>query len=388
MKAHRFGWIVVALTLLLGLAHYVFPQRLAELRRSGAKRFLEEKERQTQEIEALRLRQREELAAARGGGMDAFLKNPELSVTQMLCQAAAQLVPEWSPEVAAEDFTDFELTLHVPAGPLAAPMRAFLKTYLPAFSSYLAVIRLVGEDGTFGEIDRVEIGQAERWLDDDEGLAWAMTGYWRDDDALAPDPEDTRPTPEDFEFDVEWVVGEDGKPALKLSRASGEPLLAPDTEADLSPKQAPPKEDATESLPDGPHEANLDPVAAAREFHSRHYNFYYLDDDLPRIKEFVTPEFYAAMDAFRKEGQVINFDPWLHAQDGYVSSPVDFRLASQTGAVAVVHMVYDFTLNETMVCTTALRFVRSAADSRWRLDELIGPEGWPLARIPAHDEKE
>lgn len=388
MKPVRWALIVLAVLALAIAGHLSSPSRLVQIRKEGADRVAAEKERQTKEIETLLLRQREELAAARGGGLDAFLKDPELSMTQMLCQAAAHLAPEWNPEVAAEDFTDFELTLHVPAGPLAAPMRAFLKSYLPAFGSYLAIIRLVSEGGTFGEVDRVEIRQAERWLNNDERLAWAMTGIWRDDEAPVADPTDDRPTPDDSEFDVQWVVGEDGKPALLLSRASGEPLLTGDTEDDLPPQQAAQEKAAAEKPPEGPREASLDPVTAAREFHANHYRFFDLEDDLPRIKEFVTPEFYDAMSRIKADGMVIDVDPWLHAQDGYVSSPVDFRLASQTGDVAVVHMAYDFTLNETEVYTTALHFVRSAADSRWRLDELIGPEGWPLARIPDNIEKE
>lgn len=379
MKTRHFVWIVISLALLLAFAHTGLPRRLVRLRQAGAERIAAEKERQAQEVEALRLRQQEELAEARGGGMDAFLKDPELSVTQMLCQAAAQLVPEWEPDVSVEDFTDFELALHVPPGPLSAPMRAFLKAYLPTFGPYLANIRLITGGGTFGEIDRVELAQAERWLDNDEWLAWVITGYWHGGEDPAEESEDIRPTPEDFEFDVEWTLGTDGEPTIRISRTSKGVLAMLDAETDGMSAEGP---------PGGPSEASLDPVAAAREFYVYHNEFYRLDDTLPRIKEFVTPEFYAAMDTCRQEGTVIDIDPWLHAQDGGLSSPIDFRLVRQTGDVAMVHMVYDFTLNETTVCTTALRFVRSAEDSRWRLDELYGREGWPLVRIQEYEDVE
>lgn len=135
--------------------------------------------------------------------------------------------------------------------------------------------------------------------------------------------------------------------------------------------------------------ARRDPIAVAKEIYSNHYDFVLLEEELSPAKDLLTPRFYDVLMRAKKqmaEGNLyIGMDVWTDAQDGYISGPVEFRVARQEKGTAVVHMVYDFKLEEVEKNTTMLMFVRSGADSRWRLDDLAGPEThsteWTFSRL-------
>lgn len=121
------------------------------------------------------------------------------------------------------------------------------------------------------------------------------------------------------------------------------------------------------------------PLAAARAWFERHYDFF--NDDPAPSRDLYAPALYELLRreyACTSQGELcaLDADPWLDAQDGQARDPH----YAQQGADAV-RLRYRFVLDPAgpvQVRSATLRF--SGAAGCWRAADLIGPDGRSLQR--------
>ncbi len=130
-----------------------------------------------------------------------------------------------------------------------------------------------------------------------------------------------------------------------------------------------------------------DPVLAAREFFTRHYDFYY--EDPARCEALLTPRLLRALkhhyDAFEQTRQTgpLDCDPWTNAQDGEISRPHGFTTLSAGGSEAVVRFDYTFALGpgNRSSQSVMMKFQRPAPGSPWLLADLVMPNKASLVAL-------
>lgn len=127
-----------------------------------------------------------------------------------------------------------------------------------------------------------------------------------------------------------------------------------------------------------------DPMVAAREFFEKHTDFYTLED-IGAVENAVTPEFYALLNRIISEGIPMGYHvsacAWMDNQDGWCKEDPVFTVARNDGRRAVVRMDNDFEIGSTVEPRgTLLTLEWDAADRRWRVADLEGPDGYPYVQ--------
>lgn len=141
------------------------------------------------------------------------------------------------------------------------------------------------------------------------------------------------------------------------------------------------------SIQHGPALATCDtknPAAFAQHFFEQHREFYH--QPTRRLDEVVTPAFRQALAAHYRctdaEGLChIDYDPWLGAQDGEISPPLEFSATAHRGDRATVRMTYRFVVAKPPGQRRQVTLLLQTApgDKCWRIDDLITPLGDSLA---------
>ena len=127
-----------------------------------------------------------------------------------------------------------------------------------------------------------------------------------------------------------------------------------------------------------------DPVSAATAFFEHHFDFYTLED-IGTVNKAVTPEFYALLNRIITEGIPMGYNvdacAWTDSQDGWFKGNPVFTVVRNDGRRAVVRMDYDYELGPTVEPRrTLLTLEWDAADRRWRVADLEGPDGYPFVQ--------
>jgi hypothetical protein len=128
----------------------------------------------------------------------------------------------------------------------------------------------------------------------------------------------------------------------------------------------------------------LEPNAAAQNFFTGHYDFYY--EDPTSCKALLTPRFYRALkheyEALSNTGQIgaLDCDPWINAQDGSISEPLSFETLKKDHSEASVRFNYTFRLGpkSARAQSVLLKFQRSPASAGWELADFIMPNSESL----------
>ena len=123
---------------------------------------------------------------------------------------------------------------------------------------------------------------------------------------------------------------------------------------------------------------------AAKYFYLSHKDFYYAEPK--NIKHLVAPKFYLALNEEHNcsadTGNLcaIDADPWIDAQDGELSEPINFENLTNLDTKAIVKMSYIFLLspNKKMPQTVTMHFERSKTNACWLLSDFITPNGGSL----------
>lgn len=120
--------------------------------------------------------------------------------------------------------------------------------------------------------------------------------------------------------------------------------------------------------------------AAAAKFLGSHYSFY--AEDPAKVQSVITPRFFKALElehnCARKEPCALDGDPWLDAQEGRMSSKVEYvkERASDTDAVIAIRYNFLLSFDDTPEKQEAkLVLQRGAAGECWLIGDLISPGG-------------
>lgn len=122
-----------------------------------------------------------------------------------------------------------------------------------------------------------------------------------------------------------------------------------------------------------------EPVAAAREFYAKHYDFYLLENNAG-VQGWVTPRLQGLLERLKATEDsgimVVELDMWTGGQDGWIKGKPDFTLVSNDGRIAFVRLDYDFELEDVERRSATLTLEWDAATRRWLVADLAGPETW------------
>ena len=130
-----------------------------------------------------------------------------------------------------------------------------------------------------------------------------------------------------------------------------------------------------------------DPNTAAKSFFTDHYDFYY--EDPTSCKALLTPRFFRVLkreyDALALTGGIgaLNCDPWMDAQDGYISKPYRFETLKNDHSEATVRFNYTFTLGpkSSHPQSVLLKLQRSSSSGGWQLADFIMPNNESLVEL-------
>jgi len=132
---------------------------------------------------------------------------------------------------------------------------------------------------------------------------------------------------------------------------------------------------------------HADPIVAAKNLFADHYEFYH-EDPTPR-KALLTLRFFRVLkhnaNAFKITGQVgaLDSDPWIDAQDGYISEPFIFETLKNNTSVAIVRFYYTFTLGpkSSRPQSVLMKFQSSSTSAGWQLADFIMPNNESLVDL-------
>lgn len=130
-----------------------------------------------------------------------------------------------------------------------------------------------------------------------------------------------------------------------------------------------------------------DPIAAANDFFTSHYDFYY--EDPARSKAVLAPRLFRILkhqyDAIESTGQIgaLDCDPWTNAQDGEIVQPYHFTTLESGEAEAVVRLNYtfDFGPKSRRAQSVVLKLQRSSPRARWQVSDFIMPNNESLVAL-------
>jgi len=170
--------LAAAIVCLLASLRWTASIRTAH-QRTVADELLELEEEYKQQVASRSREHRNELERAWGDAFAVSVKDPELTIEGMIQRAAESLVPQFRPRVCIDDFTAFDLTLHVPKDFDHGTIKLFLERAIPFLSRYLESVTFVTENRIRGVIDKFEIDHFTDWIQDESRFIAVIDGNWR-----------------------------------------------------------------------------------------------------------------------------------------------------------------------------------------------------------------
>ena len=120
------------------------------------------------------------------------------------------------------------------------------------------------------------------------------------------------------------------------------------------------------------------PVDLATHIFDEHYHFF-IDEQPEEFLGLATKEFSLLIDEHAACADthgicVIDYDPWLNAQDGYIDGDINYAELTDNSTrtkVELTFLIRTHPDHKAIPRTTVLTFVRDNADDCWRMDDLL-----------------